>query len=118
MSENLISDNDDIVKEWLNYFDNDPDFTIVTFEFVKTLPNYIQKLEKFFVEKNQSELQKIAHSLKGSSGSVGAFDMCELFTQMDLELKKEKPDYNFVNDLFCQIKTIYNKIPKKYFEEA
>lgn len=49
-------------------------------EFVRTAPGQVQQLLERLTEGSREEAQRIAHTLKGSSRTVGAFvlgDLCE-----------------------------------------
>ncbi len=51
--------------------------------FLDEVPRRVERLKAAWQERNAVELQRAAHSLKGSSGNIGARHMYEICKQLD-----------------------------------
>lgn len=51
--------------------------------FIDEVPRRVERLKSAWQESNAVELQRAAHSLKGSSGNIGAHHMYEICKQLD-----------------------------------
>ena len=83
--------------------------------FVDTSPAKMEKLNQSIVERNFKQVAKVAHSLKGSVAELGAIELHELFSQLELEAKKQHLEK--VEQLHIEIVTHYQlfiSIIKKY----
>ena len=76
--------------------------------FLKNSQKYIEELEKAIVKKSLEELHSAAHSLKGSSQTLGAFS----FSQecINLEEKAQQLDWESAENLLPNLKDSYNLV--------
>jgi len=104
-----------MIKRWLTIMEGDKDLEEVVYCAIKELPENIRTLENFLISKNIQDIQRSAHSLKGSTGSVGMSELYELFLQMDTEAKKGTScNFAVIAGILDSVKAIVAKIPKKY----
>ncbi|HPN31710.1 MAG TPA: response regulator [bacterium] len=101
-----------MLNRWFEIAGGDSDFEQIIIEFLLEIPETIDKLEYAIRQRDFTEIKKIAHSMKGSSGTLGASELYEQFLKIDSECKTGK-NMSLIIDAFEEIKTIMNRIPKK-----
>jgi HPt (histidine-containing phosphotransfer) domain-containing protein len=63
----------------------EPDVLIEVLKlFLEEAPSRIEKLRNAWAARNIQEVQRMAHSLKGSAGNIGARDLFDVCQQLDL----------------------------------
>ncbi|MBP7654187.1 response regulator, partial [Candidatus Dependentiae bacterium] len=108
-------ENEKMFERWMKTAGGDPDFEQIIIDFLMEIPKYIEQLEKLIAQKDLDEIKKIAHSMKGSSGTMGAKELYEQFLKIDMECKTSK-SIDKIAESLQEIKKVMNMIPKKYFQ--
>jgi len=75
---------------------------LVLEEFVSQTPLDIENIEKYLGAGDLTAASKVAHSLKGSSGTIGAKGLHQVAA--DLEMACRESDAEKANTLFAQLK--------------
>ena len=76
--------------------------------FLDDVPRRVERLKAAWREGNAVELQRGAHSLKGSSGNIGARHMSDLCTQLDERGKAG--DFNGARHLLDLLDEEYGRV--------
>jgi CheY-like chemotaxis protein len=82
--------------------------------FMNSSPNKIEALRQSITEKNFEAVIKLTHSLKGSAGDLGAVDLHQLFSSMELlakipEIEKLEQCYQSVLTSYASFVSILTK---------
>jgi len=67
-------------------------------KFVNGLDTVNQQILDPFQAGDQETAERVAHTLKGNAGNIGANDLFEAFKKLDIELKSETASRNTVNE--------------------
>lgn len=65
-------------------------FSMLIVTFIQDIGEQLIKLENYVQQEKYSELSKIAHSMKGSSGNMGAKYLYSLVLELEGSCKKEE----------------------------
>lgn len=86
----------------------DPDLTsqLMTI-FLSEFPDHIKSIQKLACEKNNYELGRCIHSLKGSISIFGCVELCKLLKQIEILAKAEK---------FEETSEVYSAVKKQIDE--
>ncbi len=76
--------------------------------FVDDVPRRVERLKAAWQSGNAVELQRAAHSLKGSSGTIGAHHMSDICTQLDERGKAG--DFNAARHLLDSLDEEYRRV--------
>jgi HPt (histidine-containing phosphotransfer) domain-containing protein len=76
--------------------------------FVDEVPRRVDRLKAAWRDGNAVELQRAAHSLKGSTGNIGARHMCEICKQLDERGKAG--DFNGARHLIDSLDEEYTRV--------
>lgn len=80
--------------------------------FLKNRGKDIAELESLLIESKFEDIEKIAHRMKGSTGSYGFTEMSEIAAQ--LEAKAKTKDTNEINQMISQLKVILESTEVKF----
>ncbi len=70
--------------------------------FVKSQSNFAGEIRQALDQKDRETAERIAHTLKGISGNIGANEIFEASKKLDLELKKEDCDRALVEEMIIE----------------
>lgn len=70
-------------------YEDDPDMLEIVREFVGELPQRVAELQAHFEARDFSELQNLAHQLKGAGGGYGFPQITEVAAQLEQALKED-----------------------------
>lgn len=73
-------------------YEDDPDMLELVEEFASELPERIQKIEALVAATDWTELQTIAHQLKGAGGGYGLQPITDSAAELELALKEGQDD--------------------------
>ena len=76
--------------------------------FLDEVPRRVERLKAAWRESNAGELQRAAHSLKGSSGNIGARHMHEICKQLDQ--RGTAGDFNGARHLIDSLDEEYTRV--------
>jgi HPt (histidine-containing phosphotransfer) domain-containing protein len=89
MNDSEASDDEKLVSELLR---EDPDLHDIVEDFVDGLSDRILRLKQAFDELDWSQLNTLAHRLKGAGGSYGYPVISRLAAQMEKDFKTHRAD--------------------------
>jgi HPt (histidine-containing phosphotransfer) domain-containing protein len=76
--------------------------------FLDEVPRRVARLKAAWDDRNAGELQRAAHSLKGSSGNIGAHHMYEICKQLDE--RGTAGDFNAARHLIDSLDEEYTRV--------
>lgn len=98
------------LKKILNGMQLDPKtFKRILIGFFHNNQNIINKFNDAFIAKNQEELKLLAHTLKGSSASIGAEDLSERAGELENFVKQKRID-DSVQTLINRVRTTLGRV--------
>jgi len=71
--------------------------------FAKENKNVVADLQNYLADNNLDAAEHLVHSLKGSSGNIGAQKLYEVAVALDIELKSKSPDSTKIIELIQQL---------------
>jgi len=71
--------------------------------FVRENINLITSLQNYLVDNDLEAVEHLVHSLKGSSGNIGAQKLYEVASAFEMELKSKSPDSKNIMELIQQL---------------
>jgi len=83
--------------------------------YLKQTPEDIDKLKKYFSEKNWNSLEITAHNMKSKAGYMGAQKLKELAEL--IEYSDKKSDLNKLNDLICDFAQFFESVRAELVKE-
>ena len=88
--------------------DEEEDMESLVYEFIKNLPDLLDKLEPAYQAKDWEALKFHLHQLKGGSGNYGYLSMSELAAKMELEAEKQSSE--LFDELISELFLLYRRM--------
>ncbi|MBP7652866.1 response regulator [Candidatus Dependentiae bacterium] len=88
----------------------------IMFESITQLPHKISELKSAIINKETAAIKFISHDIKGTYSNFLIEPIKNYAMQIEIEIKKDDPDFNKIDSIFKELNNLVNKIPKKYFK--
>ena len=103
----------EIVNEWIQAIGSQSSFSSVVDVFLTKSPHLVQDIERFYAARDWKNLQAVTHSLKSSSGNMGASQLSNLLGVLE-ELSSNALDGGILDEsllpgIYSQIKQLHSR---------
>jgi len=89
----------------LSKYADDPDMADLVEMFIEDLPKRMNALAETFEQQQFSDLQRIAHQIKGAGGGYGYPELTEAATTLENSLK-QNDELDAIHDAFDELLTL------------
>jgi HPt (histidine-containing phosphotransfer) domain-containing protein len=103
----------EIVNEWIQAIGSQSSFSSVVDVYLANSPRMVQDIERCYAARDWKNLKVVAHSLKSSSGNMGAFQLSNLLGVLE-DLTGEALDGGTIDEsllpgLYSQVKQLHSR---------
>jgi len=99
----------DIIKKWIS-MTNDSELQNIVFDTIKELPERLRKIKTYIKDSNIDELKKETHTLKGTTGTLGMYEIYMISNEINNSVRNENRDFSRLNALASDMEEIVVKV--------